>query len=143
METSRPRSVPALRLVLSVDFETTRAISPAHPEGDRIVLAVTGGTFHGDGPHGRFDGTVTHGSDWVTRRPDGSLSLDVRAQLLASDGTVVLMTYTGISADGVVHTAPTFSAPTSSAWNWLNKLVCLARGTVRDGGVSYEVYTLA
>lgn len=85
---------------------------------------------------------VTYGSDWVTRFADGAMSLDVRAQLLASDGTAVLMTYTGISAQGLVHTAPTFSAPAASAFDWLNRLVCLARGTVRAGGVSYDVYTL-
>jgi Protein of unknown function (DUF3237) len=134
---------PLLRHVMSVDFETRRTISGGHPEGDRLLLNVTGGTFHGEGgPHGAFEGVVTHGSDWVTRYADGSLELDVRAQLLTSDGTAVLMTYTGISADGRVHTAPTFSAPGSSAFGWLNRLVCLARGTVRDGGVSYEVYTL-
>jgi hypothetical protein len=135
-------SAPSLRLVMSVDFETNRTVSAGHPEGDRFLLNVTGGTFHGSGPHGSFEGMVTYGSDWVTRFPDGSMSLDVRAQLLTSDGTAVLMTYTGISAQGLVHTAPTFSAPASSAFDWLNRLVCLARGTVREGGVSYDVYTL-
>jgi hypothetical protein len=143
MPTTSPGPDPSLRLVLSIDFTTARAVSPAHPEGDRILLAVTGGAFRGDGPHGPFDGTVTHGSDWVTRHPDGLLTLDVRAQLLASDGTVVLMTYRGISAEGAVHTAPIFSAPTSSSFDWLNRLVCLARGEVRDGGVSYDVFTMA
>jgi hypothetical protein len=133
---------PSLRLVMSVDFETTRTISGGHPEGDRFLLNVTGGTFYGDGPHGAFEGVVTHGSDWVTRYPDGSMALDVRAQLVASDGTTILMTYAGISADGLVHTAPTFSAPGSSVFDWLNRLVCLAQGTVREGGVSYDVYTL-
>jgi hypothetical protein len=134
--------VPSLRHVMSVDFETTRTISGGHPEGDRFLLNVTGGAFHGKGPHGAFEGVVTHGSDWVTRHPDGSMALSVRAQLLASDGTAILMTYAGITADGAVHTAPAFSAPGSSAFDWLNRLVCLARGTVREGGVSYDVYTL-
>ncbi|MER7684952.1 DUF3237 domain-containing protein [Streptomyces sp. NPDC097610] len=132
----------SLRRVMTVDFETTRTISGGHPEGDRVLLNVAGGTFHGDGPHGAFQGSVAHGSDWVTKYPDGSMALDVRAQLLASDGTAILMTYAGISADGVVHTTPTFSAPGSSAFGWLNRLVCLARGEVREGGVSYDVYTL-
>jgi hypothetical protein len=121
-------------------METSRTISPGHPEGDRFLLNVTGGTFHGDGPRGAFEGVVTYGADWVTRYTDGSMALDVRAQLLASDGTEILLTYTGISADGVVQTAPTFSAPSSSAFGWLNRLVCLAEGTVREGGVSYEIY---
>jgi hypothetical protein len=141
MSNGSQNSAPLLRHVMSVDFETNRTFSADHPEGDRFLLNVTGGTFHGSGPHGSFEGIVTYGFDWVTRFPDGSMSLDVRAQLLASDGTAVLMTYTGISAEGLVHTAPTFSAPASSAFGWLNRLVCLARGTVRAGGVSYEVYT--
>lgn len=134
--------VPALRPVMSVDFETTRTVSGGHPEGDRFLLTVVGGRFYGVGPHGAFEGEATHGSDWVTRYPDGSMALDVRAHLQGSDGTAILMTYTGISADGLVHTSPTFSAPATSAYAWLNRLVCLARGTVRAGGVSYDVYTL-
>ena len=134
---------PALRRVMSVEFVTNRTVSGGHPEGDRVLLNVTGGSFRGAGPNGEFDGVVTHGSDWVTRHPDGSVELDVRAQLRASDGTAILMRYAGTSADGLVHTAPTFSAPGSSAFGWLNRLVCIAQGTVRQGGVSYDVYTLA
>jgi hypothetical protein len=142
MPNSSLNADPALRRVMSVDFETTRTLSSDHPEGDLYLLTVTGGRFQGEGPHGSFEGVATHGSDWVTRHPDGSMSLDVRAQLLGSDGTALLMTYTGISADGLVHTAPRFSAPAPSPFDWLNRLVCIARGTVRAGGVSYDVYTL-
>lgn len=134
---------PALCRVLSVDFETVRHASPGHPEGNRYLLNITGGRFQGEGPHGGFDGIVTHGSDWVTQLPDGSMSLDVRAQLQASDGTVILMRYGGVSGGGLVHTTPRFSAPVDSAFGWLNTLVCLAVGTLREGGVSYQVYSLA
>jgi hypothetical protein len=135
-------STPALRHVLSIEFQTARQASSGHPEGDRYLLTVTGGRLVGNGPQGAFEGVVTHGSDWVTQRRDGSLSLDARAQLEATDGTVILMSYSGTSSHGVVHTTPRFSAPTDSAFDWLNTLACVAVGTVRNGGVSYEVYAV-
>lgn len=142
MSITSPAQIPSLRHVLSVDFETERTASSGHPEGNRYLLNVTGGRFHGEGPHGAFDGVVSHGADWVTQHPDGSMRLDVRAQLLASDGTVVLMTYAGVSAQGKVRAAPQFSAPGDSALGWLNRLICISVGTVRAGGVRYEVYSL-
>jgi hypothetical protein len=135
--------IPALRHVLSIDFETIRTASAAHPEGNRYLMNATGGRFQGEGPNGPFHGVVRAAADWVTQRPDGSMSLDVRAQLQASDGTVILMTYDGISADRLVHTAARFSAPSNSAFAWINRLVCLSVGTARDGGVSYRLYTFA
>jgi len=143
MSHTSTESIPSLRHVLSVDFDTERTASPGHPEGNRYLLTATGGRFRGEGPDGFFDGVVNSASDWVTQHPDGSMSLDVRAQLQTSDGTVILMTYDGVSADGQVHTAPRFSAPSESAFAWMNRLVCISVGTVRNGGVSYTVYTLA
>lgn len=136
-------TAPSLRHLLSIDFRTERAVSPGHPEGDRYLLTITSGAFHGVGPSGRFEGRVLHGSDWVTRRADGSLELDVRTELQGADGTTLLMTYTGISHEGTVITTPRFSAPFNSSFAWLNQRVCLAKGTVRDGGVSYDVWSLA
>jgi Protein of unknown function (DUF3237) len=124
-----------------VDFETTRNVSPGHPEGNRYLLHATSGGFRGEGPDGTFEGSVLHAADWVAQHPDGSMSLDVRAELQSSDGTLILMTYAGVSAQGVVHTAPRFSAPADSGFAWMNHLVCLSVGKVSDGGVSYEVYT--
>lgn len=142
MTITSPACIPPLRHVLSVDFETERTVSPGHPEGSRYLLNVTGGRFRGAGPLGPFDGVVSHGADWVTQHLDGSMWLDVRAQLQAADGTVVLMTYAGVSADGKVRAAPRFSAPGDSPFGWLNRLMCVSVGTVRAGGVSYEVYSL-
>lgn len=135
---------PELRHVMTIRFQTSRTLSAGHPEGDRYLLQVEGGTFEARRPGDDLDapttGSVRHGADWVVQYQDGGLELDVRAQLEAADGTVVLMSYRGSSVDGVVWTTPRFSAPSSSPLAWLNGLVCLARGTVGQGGVSYEVW---
>lgn len=137
---------PALRHVMSVRFRTSRTVSPGHPEGDRYLLQVEGGTFRvhdRDGSRGSsVEGVVRHGSDWVVQRQDDSLELDVRVHLEAADGTVVLMTYSGSSVQGVVRAAPRFSAPMASSLAWLNALVCVAEGAVGPDGVSYEVWAV-
>lgn len=132
-------TAPSLRHVMSIRFRTSRTVSQDHPEGNRYLLTVDGGTFRAHGPEA-VDGTVRHGSDWVVQRADGSLELDVRVQLEAADGTTALMTYHGSSVDGRVRAAPRFSAPSGSSLAWLNSLVCVAEGLVGPEGVDYEIW---
>lgn len=132
---------PTLRHVMTVHFQTSRTMSEGHPEGNRYLVRVDGGTFQAHDPEGSLvDGSVRHGADWVVAHQDGSLELDVRVQLAAADGTVLLMSYHGSSMQGVVRAAPRFSAPITSPLAWLNGLVCVAVGTVGQGSVSYEVW---
>lgn len=135
---------PPLRHVMSIRFQTSRTISEGHPEGNRYLLQVNGGTFEAHCPGGSAgastEGVVRHGADWVVQHQDDSLALDVRVQLEAADGTVVLMSYHGSSIQGVVRTSPRFSTPISSPLAWLNGLACVAEGIVGPEGVSYEVW---
>src|SRR3954449_1984411 len=87
------------------------AVLPAPPSGTRIIVTAMRGRF--DGP--KLRGTIADvaGGDWVIRRDDGSLKLDVRLVLSTDDGAFIFMTYTGIAApapDGgmTVRVAPQF-----------------------------------
>ena len=63
------------------------------PGAGRRIAVITGGSFDGE----RLSGSVMDGgSDWLTVRPDGGATLDVRLVLLASDGAHIAMTYRGV-----------------------------------------------
>jgi hypothetical protein len=135
-------SLPVEHL-FTVRFLTRTDASPGHLAGSRIAVSVIGGEFTGP----MLRGTVTAGSDWAVRRPDGVVSIDVRAQLRTDDGVTVFMTYFGLSTPGTsgnqrVLAAPRFDAPCDSQYAWLNDEVCVALGQVHDGAVEYEVYAV-
>lgn len=111
------------------------------PQGTRLIVRATGGTFEG----GRLNGTVLPGGgDWVTMRADGSMKLDVRITLQTDDGAAILMTYAGIGTEAGAHlrTAPLFETG-DERYAWLNNVMGVSHGSVVEGGVRYDVYALA
>ncbi|MBA4180112.1 MAG: DUF3237 domain-containing protein [Anaerolinea sp.] len=113
------------------------------PQGSRVVVPVTGGSFKG----ARLEGTVAEapGGDWVTVRADGSIRLDVRILLQTNDGANILVTYSGIGnrVDGELQlrTAPQFETG-DERYAWLNNVQAVGIGTSGGGEVQYEVYRL-
>ncbi len=114
------------------------------PQGSRVIVAVSGGSFEGP----RLKGTIVpnSGCDWVTRRADGSLRLDVRITLQTEDGAAIYMAYNGIGKprDGgnVLRTAPLFETG-DERYAWLNSVQAVATGTSAQGSVTYDVYALS
>ena len=95
-----------------------------------------------EGP--KVKGTVKAPSgDWVTSRPDGSLSLDLRVLIETDDGAMILMTYQGISPDGGknIRCAPLFETG-DERYAWLNNVQAVAIGVSGGGTATYEVYKL-
>lgn len=114
------------------------------PQGTRLVVTVTGGTFKGE----RLSGTIanTAGGDWVTLRQDGTLKLDVRLTLQTDDGAMILMTYSGVGVTDAagttnVRTAPLFETG-DERYTWLNGVQAVAVGQTTPAGVTYDVYAL-
>jgi Protein of unknown function (DUF3237) len=114
------------------------------PNGTRVVVAVSEGTFKGD----RLAGVVAEGAggDFALFRPDGSLRLDVRLVLVTDDGVRFYVTYNGVgTADGSgglsLRTAPTFEAP-DGTYAWLNNVqaVGIGRSDPAAGRLTYEVF---
>ena len=110
------------------------------PQGTRIVVAVTGGTFTGPKMKGIVKGP---GGDWVTMRDDGSVQLDVRLILETDDGAKILMQYKGIGLEGAkkIRTAPLFETG-DERYAWLNNVQAIGIGQSGDGSVTYDIYAL-
>jgi hypothetical protein len=132
-------------------FDITANLAPpltigGSPEGDRVIVYVTGGKFEGP----RLKGEVLPGGgDWFLVRPDGVGTLDVRLVLKASEGDLIYMVYRGIAklppggmASGPfpIRTAPTFFVSSSSKYKWLNAVQAIGEGEPVQGGVRYRIY---
>jgi hypothetical protein len=129
--------------LFTVTANTTQAgMLQGAPQGDRLIVNVTGGSFEGP----KLKGTVeAGGADWLTLRADGSFKLDVRIMLKTDDGALILMTYTGIGVtDGgapKLRTAPLFETG-DERYTWLNRVQAVATGAPGAGSVTYDVYAL-
>ncbi len=115
----------------------------AGPQGTRVIVNVTGGTFEGPKMKGTVHGGP--GGDWLTMRADGSAKLDVRIILKTEDGADILMTYNGVgvTVDGAfqIKTAPLFETG-DARYAWLNHVQAVAKGSPGAGNVTYDVYAV-
>ena len=130
--------------LFSITIATTPPVTiPDGPQGGRIFVGITGGTFEGE----RLRGTVVPGSggDYATLRPSGTMKLDVRMLLTTHDNAQILMTYTGIGAadaDGFgFRITPLFEAG-DARYAWLNDVQAIGIGELTAEGVTYQVFTM-
>jgi hypothetical protein len=149
------QSDPADRTSVPVEylFRFTAQLMPAQvieagPQGTRVIIGVTGGTFSGPRLHGIL---LPPAGEWATVRPDGSARADVRLTLQTEDGALILMTYHGIGRpqpDGSpdVRTAALFETG-DARYAWLNTIQAIGLGTAVGGAaglesVTYDIYAL-
>ena len=122
--------------------------------GNRLIVEVAGGEFHGE----RLRGTIREAgcADWLTMTDDYG-HLDVRATFETHDGAMIYVEYTGkveltpgvqkaLAGDGETDFGDQYFMTTprmqtgDPRYQWLNNIVCVARGRLRSGRVEYEVY---
>jgi hypothetical protein len=129
-------------------FDLTAYLAPpiaisGTPEGDRLIIYVTGGKFGGPRLKVELLAVAAIGSS------DGIGTLDVRIVLKTDDGEDVYMIYRGIAqlASGGLGTDPfpirraaSFFASRLGKFDWLNSVQAIGKGVTIDGGVMYRVY---
>ena len=139
-----PESSLPVEFLFTLTANTTPpAMLTGAPQGSRIVVGVTGGSFKGP----KLEGTVAGpAGDWVTLRANGSLKLDVRLTLQTADGASILMTYNGIGRQGEggldIRTAPLFETG-DERYAWLNDVQAIGVGRTVPDGVEYQVYAVS
>ena len=125
------------------------------PQGTRQYWEMTQGTLEGPGLRASI---AMPGGDWYRASPDGFGRPDVHVQLVADDGALILMSYTGLveQTDAFVHAA---SNDEATDWNdqymrfairfdtgaeqyrWLNESLFVARGHILGTTeLEYEIY---
>ena len=83
-------------MTLRLDTAPTQDVG-AGPRGARVTFPIRGGAFEGPKLRGKV---LPGGGDWVVRRADGVLELDLRITLETDDGALIHMTFEGIRNDG-------------------------------------------
>jgi len=83
------------------------------------------------------------GGDWVTKRADDVLELDLRITLETEDGALVHMTFGGIRDDAnhYFRTLPRFETA-SPQYIFLNRLLAVGRGEIGPEGPLHVVEEL-
>jgi Protein of unknown function (DUF3237) len=105
------------------------------PHGIRLTFPITGGVFDGDRLRGKV---LPGGDDWVIKRPDGVLDLDLRITLETDDGALIHMTFQGIRDDGApgapyFRTLPRFETA-DARYSFLNRLLAVGTGEISSEG---------
>jgi hypothetical protein len=108
----------------------------AGPHGTRVTFPITGGSFDGDRLRGKV---LPGGADWVVKRGDGVLELDLRITLETDDGALIHMTFEGIRDDGApgapyFRTLPRFETA-DAKYSFLNRLLAFGTGRFAPTGV--------
>lgn len=145
------------RPIFTVSFETTPQIIGDVPHGYyRRSGIISSGHFTGD----RLSGKVLPGGgDWLFRRADGVIHLDVRAVLETDEQETIYMTYTGrlksnpqlderfsrgeiIPAEDLYFRTAVQFETAAPRIGWLNDIVAFGIGHRRPEGPVYEVHEL-
>jgi hypothetical protein len=126
------RSRPLMTLRLST--APTQNLG-AGPRGTRLTFPITGGGFEGDRLRGKV---LPGGGDWVLKRPDGILELDLRITLETDDGALIHMTFEGIRDDRAsgapyFRTLPRFETA-QTKYSFLNRLLAVGAGEISADG---------
>ncbi|MDE0725841.1 MAG: DUF3237 domain-containing protein, partial [Alphaproteobacteria bacterium] len=102
--------------------------------------------------------SLTRWWDWLSVKPDGSITLDVRAVLETDDGELIYTFYPGRMiltpemfamdrsertevdpANYYFRTLPTYETG-SEKYGWLNNIVAVGVGRITEKGVGFSVY---
>jgi hypothetical protein len=107
----------------------------AGPHGTRLTFPIIGGSFDGDRLRGKV---LPGGDDWVVKRSDGVLELDLRVTLETDDGALIHMTFEGIRDDGAPG-APSFRTLSrfetgDAKYSFLNRLLAVGAGEISADG---------
>jgi hypothetical protein len=121
-------------MTLRLNTAPTQTIG-AGPHGTRLTFPITGGSFDGDRLRGRV---LAGGDDWVVKRADGVLELDLRITLATEDGALIHMTFEGIRDDEApgapyFRTLPRFETA-DAKYSFLNRLLSLGTGEIGAEG---------
>ena len=131
------RTRPLMTLRLST--ASTQEIGSV-PHGTRVTFPITGGSFEGERLRGKV---LPGGGDWVIKRADGVLELDLRITLEVDDGALVHMTFEGIRDDGApgapyFRTLPRFETA-DARYSFLNRLLAVGTGAISADGPVHTI----
>jgi hypothetical protein len=135
--TDNSRSIELVPLATVVANLRAPLVMAGTPVGMRLIFEVESGTVEGERLRGSIKGFS--GADWFVMAPDGTSMIDVRMLIETHDGALVYVEYDGRVVDSVARTAPRFETG-DERYKWLNAVQAVAKGTVDNSVITYDVY---
>jgi hypothetical protein len=141
---------------ISIEPDAYQELGETHTGGYRMTVPIRGGFFNGD----RLNGIILPGgSDWIIRRRDGVLQLNVRITLKTDDDQLIAMRYRGLRhGTPEMHEKATRGEPIdwqtyyfrtaiefetgSEKYHWLNNIFAIGVGYRESGGPRYFVHEI-
>lgn len=141
---------------ISIEPDEYQILGQTHAGGERMTVPIRSGYFEGE----RMNGIVMPGgSDWIIRRPDDVLQLNVRITLKTDDDQLIAMRYRGLRHGSpemheratrgeaidwekyYFRTAIEFETG-SERYAWMNKIFAIGVGYREAGGPRYFVHEI-
>jgi hypothetical protein len=141
--------------LISIEPDAYQIVGKTHA-GERMTVPIKGGYFEGE----RLNGTIMPGgSDWIIRRPDDVLQLNVRITLKTDDDHLIAMRYRGLRhgppemhekanrgeqvdwQNYYFRTAIEFETA-SEKYVWMNNIFAIGVGYREAGGPRYFVHEI-
>jgi Protein of unknown function (DUF3237) len=147
----------AFRPLFVAEFETSPQVVGDVPLGFfRRTGMIVSGRFYGERLNGKV---LPGGGDWLMKRRDGVIHLDVRAILETNEGHAIYMTYGGrlkgspaidermargetIPAKDLYFRTLVQFETAAEPLLWMNDIVAVGTGSRRPNGPVYSIYEL-
>lgn len=146
---------PTLSFLYTSKIQIEEPLSVGNaPLGERRIINITGGSFHGP----RLSGYILPGgADWQILRNDGTAEVEARYTLKTDDGALIYISNWGYRhgpldvmnklsngqevnpKEYYFRTSPKFETG-SEEYFWLNNIICVAAGERRANEVIITVY---
>jgi len=149
---------PELKLLYasSIEIDVPQMLGPT-PHGERKIINITGGTFEGPRMKGRV---LPGGADWQIIGNDKTAEVEARYTLETEDGELIYIYNWGYRHgppevierlalgeqvdpnEYYFRTTPRFET-SAKAYDWLNRIVCIAIGERKSDVVNITVYEVS
>lgn len=129
-----------LRPLCHVSYELAEPIAVSSgPTGSRTIGEIVGARYEGERLKATLKGRAA--ADWAWIEPSGRVLVDARLTLETDDGATILVTYTGRmnAATAGVYSAMYFETG-DERYDWLTRILGVAKGSFTGGNLEYEVY---
>jgi hypothetical protein len=130
----------ALRPLCHVRYELAPPIAVSSgPTGSRTIGEIISARYEGERLKASLKGSAA--ADWAFVEPSGRVLVDARLTLETDDGATILVTYTGRmnTATAGVYSAMYFETG-DTRYEWLTRIIGIAKGSFAGGSLEYEVY---
>ncbi|WP_374024592.1 DUF3237 domain-containing protein [Mycobacterium sp. HNNTM2301] len=129
-----------LRPLCHVTYGLAAPISVSSgPAGSRMIGEIISARYEGERLKASLTGRAA--ADWAFVEPSGRVLVDARLTLQTDDGAIILVTYTGRmnASTAGVYSAMYFETG-DERYEWLTRILGVAKGTFTGGNLEYEVY---